>query len=119
MEPLGFHWRASVAALAGVPAKEIVVSTLGVLYTGNEDIDNSSLSARITTANPVTGQPDFTAAAAISFMIFILLYCPCTATIVAIVKETGKWQYGVFSVIYNTVVAWLVAFGAYQIALLF
>ncbi len=119
MEPLGFHWRASVAALAGVPAKEIVVSTLGVLYTGNEDIDNSSLSARITTANPVTGQPDFTAAAAISFMIFILLYCPCTATIVAIVKETGKWQYGVFSVIYNTVVACLVAFGAYQIALLF
>lgn len=121
MEPLGFHWRASVAALAGVPAKEIVVSTLGVLYTGNEDIDNTSLSlsARIAATNPATGQPDFTAATAIGFMIFILLYCPCTATIVAIAKETGRWQYGLFSIVYNTLVAWLVAFCGYNIALLF
>lgn len=115
MEPLGFHWRASVAALAGVPAKEIVVSTLGVLYTGDEETTDASLSERLTAVNPATGQPDFTAAAALSFMIFILLYCPCIASITAIVRETGKWQYGAFSVIYNTFVAWLVGLVAYQL----
>lgn len=117
MTPLGFHWRATVAALAGVPAKEIVVSTLGVLYTGDEDIDDNALSTRITAPNKVTGKPDFTPAAALAFMVFILLYCPCIASVTAIVKETGKWQYGAFSVVYNTVVAWLIAFIVYQIAL--
>lgn len=119
MEPLGFHWRASVAALAGIPAKEIVVSTLGVLYTGDEEADDASLSARLTAVNPSTGTADFSAASALSFMIFILLYCPCIATVTAIVKETHSWKYGAFSVVYNTLVAWLVAFVAYQIALPF
>lgn len=118
MEPLGFHWRASVAALAGVPAKEIVVSTLGVLYTGDEEASDASLSARLTAVNPATGQPDFTAASALSFMIFILLFCPCIATVTAIVRETGRWQYGAFSVVYNTVVAWLLACVAYQAMIL-
>lgn len=118
MEPIGFHWRASVAALAGVPAKEIVVSTLGVLYTGDADVEDSSLGSRLTAPNPVTGQPDFTAAAALSFMIFILLYCPCTATVIAVVRETGSWKYGLFSVLYNTAVAWVVAFATYRIMLL-
>ena len=118
MEPIGFHWRASVAAVAGVPAKEIVVSTLGVLYTGDEEADDAALSARLTAPDPQTGQPDFTAASALAFMIFILLYCPCTATIVAIIRETGSWRYGVFSVVYNTAIAWLVAFAVYRLALL-
>lgn len=119
MEPLGFHWRATVAALAGVPAKEIVVSTLGVLYTNNEATSDARLSQRLTAPDPVTGKADFTAAAAISFLIFILLYCPCIATVTAISRETGTWKWGVFSVVYNTFVAWLVAFAAYHIALLF
>lgn len=119
MEPLGFHWRATVAALAGVPAKEIVVSTLGVLYTGNEEIDDASLSARIEAPNPATGKPDFTSASALSFILFILLYCPCIATVTAIVKETGDWRYGAFSVIYNTLVAWVIAFAAYRLMLIF
>lgn len=115
MEPLGFHWRASVAALAGVPAKEIVVSTLGVLYTGDDDVDSNSLGVRLTAPNPATGAPDFTAAAALSFMVFILLYCPCIATVTAIVKETGRWRYGAFSVVYNTAVAWVVSWLCYVI----
>lgn len=119
MEPLGFHWRGTVAALAGVPAKEIVVSTLGVLYTGDEEIDDTTLGTRITTPNPKTGQPDFTAASALAFMVFILLYCPCMATVTAIVKETGSWKYGAFSVIYNTAVAWLLGAAVYRLALLF
>lgn len=118
-KPLGFSWRASVAVVAGVPAKEIVVSTLGVLYTGDEEIDDTALSARITAPNPLTGKPDFTPAAALAFMVFILLYCPCVATIVAIVKETHSWKYGAFVVVYNTVAAWVAAFIVYRIALLF
>ena len=118
-EPLGFTWRASVAAVAGIPAKEIVVSTLGVLYTGDGEADDATLSARLTAPNTVTGQPDFNPAVALSLMVFILLYCPCVATIVAIVKETHSWKYGAFVVLYNTVAAWLVAFVVYRIALLF
>ncbi len=118
MEPIGFHWRASVAAVAGIPAKEIVVSTLGVLYTGDEVVDDSNLSSRLTAPDPSTGVADFTAASALAFMIFILLYCPCMATIVAIIRETGSWRYGVFSVVYNTAVAWIVAFIVYRLALL-
>lgn len=119
MRPLGFEWKATVAALAGVPAKEIVVSTLGVLYTDNEVNTDERLSERLTAINPVTHRPDFTPAVALSFMVFILLYCPCTATITAIVRETHSWKYGAFSVIYNTLVAWIVAFCVFRLALLF
>ncbi len=119
MEPLGIHWRGTVAALAGVPAKEIVVSTLGVLYTGSEIESDATLSSRISAPDPNSGSPDFTWASALSFMVFILLYCPCIATIVAVIKETGDWRYGIFSVIYNTAVAWIAAFTTYRIALLF
>ena len=115
MEPLGFPWRATVAAIAGISAKEIVVSTLGVLYTGDEEATDNSLSARITAPSPDTGRPDFTPASAWSFMVFILLYFPCVATISAIVKETGHWWYGLLSILYNTTIAWLMAFIAYQI----
>ena len=97
MVPLGFHWRATVAIVAGIPAKEIVVSTLGV----------------------VDGTGEFTMASALSFMVFVLLYCPCLASVTAIVKETGNWRYGAFSVFYNTLVAWLAAFIVFLIASLF
>lgn len=117
MEPAGFHWRATVAVLAGIPAKEIVVSSLGVLYTGDEEVAESKLSERIKAPNPVTSKPDFTSASALAFMVFVLLYFPCMATLVAIVKETGHWGYGLSSVVYNTAVAWLAAVITYQIAI--
>lgn len=115
MEPVGFHWKATVSALAGLPAKEIVVSTLGVLYTGDEDFDDNTIGSRLRATDPQTGQPDFTVAAALAFMVFILLYCPCIATITAIVKETS-WGYGAFSVVYNTLVAWAAAFIVFNVA---
>ena len=121
LEPLGFHWRASVAALAGLPAKEIVVSTMGVLYAdyGDDEMTDATLSARIMAPSPNTGEPDFTHASALSFMMFILLYSPCIASITAIIKETENWKYGAFAVLYNTVVAWIMAFVVYQVASLF
>ena len=119
MEPIGFHWRATVAALAGVPAKEIVVSTLGVLYTNDDEVSDARLGERLTAPSHITGKPDFTPASAMAFMIFILLYCPCIATVVAISRESGSWRWGAFAMLYNTLVAWLVAFGAYRVMLLF
>ncbi len=116
MEPIGFHWRMTVAAIAGAPAKEIVVSTLGVLYANEETVDDASLSSRLKAINPATGSSDFTSASALSLMVFVLLYFPCMATVVAIVRETGSWKYGLLSVVYNTVVAWIFAFVCYQLA---
>lgn len=118
MEPIGMHWRATVAAIAGIPAKEIVVSTLGVLYTGDEEVSNADLGNRLAAPSPVTGKPDFTPASALAFLVFILLYCPCMATIVAITKEAGSWKYGAFAVVWNTLLAWLMAFAVYRLALL-
>ena len=105
MEPIGFHWRATVAALAGVPAKEIVVSTLGVLYTNDDEVSDARLGERLTAPSHITGKPDFTPASAMAFMIFILLYCPCIATVVAISRESGSWRWGAFAMLYNTLVA--------------
>ncbi len=116
--PLGFSWRATVAVLAGLPAKEIVVSTLGVLYTGSEEATDHSLSKRLSTPLIGASKPDFNSANALSFMVFILLYFPCIATVTAIVKETRSWRFGLFSVVYNTAVAWMLAFIFYRAALL-
>lgn len=118
-EPIGMHWRATVAAIAGIPAKEIVVSTLGVLYTGDEEASDKALSERITAPNSVTGKPDFTPASALAFMVFILLFCPCIATLTAIVRETGSLKYGIFAAVYNTAVAWVIGRLVYRVALLF
>ena len=111
MEPLGFHWRASVAALAGVPAKEIVVSTLGVLYSVEDaDHDSATLSEKLVTSR------NYTPAAALAMMIFVMLYFPCVATIAAIAHEAGGWRWAAFSVVYNTLVAWFMAWAVYHLA---
>lgn len=113
VEPLGFDWKVSVSLLAGSAAKEVVVSTLGVLYTGQDD--DVLLSQKLKSINPMTGKPNFTPVIALSFLIFVLLYFPCVATIAAIVRETGSWLYGLFSVLYNTALAWIFAFIVFQI----
>lgn len=122
MEPIGFHWRATVAAMAGLPAKEIVVSTLGVLYLGHDvgeddsnDKMNSRLAERLSTAAAPSEKPDFAPASALAFLTFILLYCPCTATITAICRETHSIRYALFSIVYNTLLAWLAALAVFKI----
>ncbi len=111
MRPLGLDWRASVALLSGAAAKEIVVSTLGVLYSAEDggDGDGDSLSVRLISSG------NYTQASALAMMIFILLYFPCIATVMAIAHEAGGWKYAVFSIVYNTLLAWCVAFAAYRI----
>ena len=119
MEPLGFNWKVSVALISGTAAKELVVSTLGVLYSENDSDETLTLSQRISQPNPATGTPDFTPLVALTFMVFVLLYFPCIASVVAVIKESGSWKWGAFTVIYNTCVAWIVAFIVYQIGSLF
>lgn len=118
-EPLGFNWKMSVALLSGTVAKETVVSTIGVLYSGDSEAGEAVLSERITAENPQTGHPDFTPLVAACFMIFVLIYVPCIATVTAVVKETGSWKFGAFTIVYNTFVAWLLAFIVYQVGTLF
>lgn len=118
MEPLGFNWKMDVGLLTGIAAKELVVSTLGVMYSegakvsGGEDL---SADTQLQTALV----KDITPAAAMSFMVFILLYFPCVATFVAIKNETGKWRWAVACCVYTMIVAWVMAFAIYRILLLF
>ena len=123
IKPLGFDWRMGVSIFAGVAAKEIVVSTMGVLYGVNDDDDESAgLVKRIRTAKygegEKKGQLIFNPLTAISFLLFILIYFPCIATIAAIKNESStKWA--IFTVLYTTGLAWAVAFVVQQVGLLF
>ena len=118
VEPLGFNWKVTIALISGTAAKELVVSTLGVLYAGGDEAPEA-LSEKLTQPDPVTGQSDFTPLVAASFLIFVSLYVPCIASITAVAKETASWKWGAFSVVYNTFVAWLCAFMVFQIGSLF
>lgn len=105
IEPLGFDWKLGIGLISGVGAKELVVSTLGVLYTNEEDVENVNLSNRI----PIT------LAAALAYMLFVLLYFPCIASFAAIKQESGSWKWAVFASVYTTVLAWIVAFVVFHI----
>ncbi|MDR2913177.1 MAG: ferrous iron transport protein B [Alistipes sp.] len=122
MRPLGIPWEGGVALVAGVGAKEITVSTLGVLYArGGEDAAWSEVRLPVRMARPdlVTGVPDWTPLAALSFMVFALLYFPCLAALGAMLKETGSWRWVVFSVVYNTAVAWLTSWAVWTVGGIF
>lgn len=110
MRPLGLDWRAGVALLTSIPAKELVVSTMAVLYGGD---DISSLSKNIVTHSGLTPR------SAMAFMIFILLFFPCIGTLATIRSETGSNRWMWFTALYNTSVAWLIAWLTYLIGGLF
>ena len=115
LEPLGFDWQMGVGILSGVAAKELVVSSMGVMYSIDEDVESGSGETRLQQALLNSISP----AAALAFMVFVLLYFPCIATFGAIMAETGGWKWPLFSAIYTILVAWVMAFAVYRIALLF
>lgn len=117
MEPLGFDWQLSVSLISGTAAKEIIVSTLGVLYPDHDD--HFPLSERLQRTNPETGKPNLTPLKAMSFLVFVLLYFPCIAALIAIARESGSWKWALFSFFYNTFIAWIAAFLVYNIGSLF
>ncbi|MBW2645335.1 MAG: ferrous iron transport protein B [Deltaproteobacteria bacterium] len=106
--PIGIDWRGSVAILTGLVAKELVVSTMGVLYAAE---DEENFSEALKSALRKSGM---TSASALSFMVFVLIYIPCFATIAAIRRETNSWKWPFFSITYSTALAWIVAFIVYQ-----
>ena len=110
IKPLGFDWKIGVSLLSGIAAKEIVVSTLGVIYSGNADEDTKSLSGQLEASTWSDGSKVYTPAVALGFMLFVLIYFPCLATFVAIKNETGEWKWAYFAVGYSLVLAWVVAY---------
>ena len=115
LEPLGFNWKMDISLLSGVVAKELVVSTLGVMYAPEaEDVsgdgDNTQLQAALSSSVSLP--------TAVAFMLFILLYFPCIATFVAIKNETGKWGWAIAVCAYTMVVAWVCAFIGFHLTAL-
>jgi ferrous iron transport protein B len=119
VKPLGFDWRLGVSILSGVAAKEVVVSTMAILYHADNDDGGSSLVEKIQQHKDPSGKPFFTPLIAFSFMLFILTYFPCVGVVSAISRESGSWKWAAFVVVYTTSVAWLLSFSVYQIGSLF
>ena len=149
LEPLGFDWRMGVGIVAGVGAKELVVSSLGVMYAPEEPVavagntpaispENNSIGDdieigdcdRVPDGNLVSEsvgetrlqkalQKSITPAAALAYMVFILLYFPCIATFIAIRRESGSWKWAILTAVYTIILAWVAAFITFHLAMLF
>ncbi len=107
--PIGMDWRGSVAMLTGFVAKEIVVSTMGVLYAVGAEEDEKSEALKL-----ALKKSGMTPLSAYAMMAFVLIYVPCLATVAVIRRETNSWKWAAFSIIYSTILAWFVAFVIYQ-----
>ena len=116
LEPLGFDWRMGVGIVAGVGAKELVVSTLGVMYADDtEAVSDQVEETRLQRALVKSVTP----AGALAYMVFILLYFPCIATFSAIKNEGGGWKWAIITAVYTILLAWVAAFVTFNLASLF
>jgi ferrous iron transport protein B len=122
IRPLGFDWKMGISLVTGFAAKEIVVSTMAVLYQADPNVgkDGSvSLQNRIKeqvyTEGPLTGTRVFTPLTGISFLLFVLFYLPCVAVIAAVGRESGSWKWAAFVLFYTTAIAWTASFAVYQL----
>lgn len=111
IEPLGFDWKMGVGILSGIGAKELVVSTLGVLYTRMMMVSNQSVD--------LADRIPITPLVAYGYMLFVLIYFPCIATVAAIKNESGSWKWAAFTICYTTLLAWIVAFLVHQVGGIF
>lgn len=119
----GFDWRLDVGLIAGVGAKEIVASTLGVLYSGDDtvtdnDQENRESNDKYSNLYLKMSANGITPLIAFCYLLFVLIYFPCLATIAAIKHESGSWRWAIFAAIYTTVLAWFVSAAVYQIGML-
>jgi ferrous iron transport protein B len=124
MSPLGFDWRMSVSLLSGITAKEVIISTMGILYqVDNKDTNNQKLVKRLRestyTDGTQYGKKIFSPPATFAFLTFVLIYFPCIAVITAIGKEAGSWKWALFTALYTTILAWFLAFIVFQVVCLF
>ncbi|MGE5449008.1 MAG: nucleoside recognition domain-containing protein, partial [Bacteroidales bacterium] len=124
ISPLGFDWKIGMSIITGMAAKEIVVSSMGVLYQAsmNADETSSSLKDKLLeqrfTHGARVGEKVFSPLVAFALMVFVLIYFPCVAVVAAIKKE-ANWGWAVFTMVYTTAIAWVAAFSIYQIGTLF
>lgn len=113
LTPLGFDWRIGVCLMSGIVAKEVIVSTMGVLFAGGNTSQKTSFNEKLLEAvwtdGPRAGNPLFTPLTALTLMVFVLIYFPCVAVVAAIRNESGSWKWAAFAVTYTTVLAWVVA----------
>jgi ferrous iron transport protein B len=124
LDPLGFDWRMGVGIVAGVGAKELVVSTLGVMYADNEPVDTEIIDQDKDSDTDAAGETrlqkallrSVTPAGALAYMVFILLYFPCIATFIAIRNESGSWKWAIITAVYTILLAWTAAFITFNIA---
>ncbi len=123
MSPLGFDWKMSIALVSGLPAKEIVISTLGVLYQTSNDENSVNLQQKLKNEKFETGKKQgqlvFTTPTALAFLVFILIYFPCIGVVVAIKNESESWKWALFAVFYTTSLAWITSFLTYNIVKMF
>ncbi len=123
MRPLGFDWKMSISLVAGLPAKEIVISTMGVIYQSNDEESTVNLQNRLKneeyTLGENAGEKVFTTPVALAFLVFILLYFPCVGVVATIKNESESWGWAAFVVIYTTALAWIMAFIVYNVGNLF
>lgn len=118
----GFDWKLDVGLIAGVGAKEIVASTLGVLYSGDDSVADDTTEdtgSKYTALYQKMSADGITPLIAFCYLLFVLIYFPCIATIAAIKNESGSWHWALFAAVYTTVLAWAVSAAVYQIGRLF
>jgi ferrous iron transport protein B len=113
-KPLGWDYRITMAALASFPAREVVVSTLGTIFSFSDGEDEGKLRDRLKEATWPDGRPLFNLAVALSLMVFFALCMQCASTLAVIARESGSWKWAALSFTYMTVLAWLGAWAAYQ-----
>ena len=117
--PQGFNWKLDVSLLCGVGAKEIVASTIGVLYSGDDSFgDDDTFSddnEKYTRLHQMMIQDGITPLSAYAYLIFIVLYFPCIATIASIKNETGSWRWALFAAFYTSAVAWIASMLVFQL----
>jgi ferrous iron transport protein B len=120
--PLGFDWRMGVSLITGAAAKEVVVSTMGVLFGSDhyhEKGGSQNLGTQLQEATyqrgSHQGQKIFTPLAGISFLLFILIYMPCVAVVATVTRESGSWKWALFLISYTTILAWIISFTVFQL----
>ena len=120
-KPLGWDWRIGVGVLASFPAREVIIATLGTIYSLGGDVDEESTSLRETlqAATWPDGRRVFNIPVALSIMVFFALCAQCVSTLMVIRRETNSWRWPVFSFVYMTVLAWIGAFVTYQVGMQF
>ena len=117
--PQGFPWKLDVSLIAGVGAKEIVASTIGVLYSGDDSVAEEGGSERYSALRQKMETDGVTPLVAFAYLLFVLIYFPCIATIAAIKGETGSWRWAIFAAVYTTAIAWMLSAAVYQIGSIF